>query len=116
MSGAQPVDAFSPATVLAEGRRYLDDADFRRQRSSIPCRTRTTAYARERLGAYGLKSHGWMCCRVESALAAVRGRARRRAAGRRGRSLWDGERPRRWKRGLRSGDVFFSYPLRGDRR
>lgn len=110
---------WSDAWILAEGERYLDDAEFRRAALEASLTDPSNVYSATRLSAYGHRTRGWDALpewtpRVHPVDASVvdglrSGDVRLANAA----PLWDGKRPTTFEGWAALGRrVFFEYPLR----
>ncbi len=113
-------EPWSDAWLLAQGERYLDDAEFRRAALEASLTDPSNVYSATRLSAYGHRTRGWdglpeWTPRVQPISASIVDRLRRSgdvhladAA-----PLWDGTRPTSFEGWAALGRrVFFEYPLR----
>ncbi|MBX3187721.1 MAG: c-type cytochrome [Labilithrix sp.] len=118
---ATPADKWSEEGMLAEGRRYLDDADFRRATLVESLSNPANTYSRQRLDSYGLKTKAWdllpewspqsipFTTAMGDDLRAKRALAVDPTTPR----LWDGKRPTTMAGWIALGrEVFTAYPLR----
>ena len=114
-------DRWSETGTLAEGARYLDDADFRRSSLVESLVNPKNTYSRQRLSSYGLRTKGWDLLPEWNprSVQATKATAEALRAGRplsideKAAPLWDGARPTTMAGWVALGrEVFFRYPLR----
>jgi cytochrome c peroxidase len=118
---ARPVGAWSDEELLAEGRRYMDEPDFRRAALVGSLVNTTNTYSRQRLESYGLKTRGWdllpewipQSVPVTKAHAEKLRKHEKLDLDPSTPRLWDGKRPTTSAGWVALGrEVFFGYPLR----
>ncbi len=118
---ARSLGAWSDDEILAEGRRYLDEPDFRRTALERALVNPDNTYSRQRLQSYGLKTRGWdlLPVYVPQSLPVTRATAEDLRAKKpltvdpATPRLWDGVRPTTMAGWVALGrEVFFGYPLR----
>lgn len=112
-----PIAEWTNAEFLAEGERYLQDPEFRRETLEASLTSHTNLYAQRRLTSYGLVDRGW------DRLPVWNPKTRSLRIGPNGLAtsnslyepLWGGERPKTFEGWRALGErVFFDYPVRVD--
>ena len=115
-------EPWSDAWLIAEGARYLADAEHRRRSMLASLRNHANLYSRTRVSSYGLGDRGWdrlpewnpigRTFRESDRAALAAGESPEVGSGSR---LWNGRVPETQAEWVALGRrVFFEYPLRAD--
>jgi cytochrome c5 len=108
-----PIDRWTEDELLAEGRRYIEDADYRRRVLESSLANPTNTYSKQRLDAYGLKTRGWDLLPEWNPKSVAITMGRPPTIDPTMPPLWDGRRPTTMAAWIALGrEVFFRYPLR----
>ena len=116
-------ERFTPAGMLAEAARYIDDAAFRRASLESSLVNHKNTYSRQRLDHYGLGPRGWdllpewnpISVPVTTEVVADIRAHRPLKLDEKTPPLWDGKRPTTIEGWVTLGrEVFFGYPLRSE--
>ncbi len=108
-----PVDRWTEEELLAEGARYLDEPDARRQVLEASLVNAKNTYSKQRLDAYGLRARGWDLLPEWTPKSVPITMGKKAAIDVATKPLWDGRRPTSMADWVALGrKVFFGYPLR----
>ncbi|MBS2015587.1 MAG: c-type cytochrome [Deltaproteobacteria bacterium] len=116
-------ERFSPAGMLAEAGRYIDDAAFRRAALESSLVNHKNTYSRQRLEHYGVTTRGWellpewnpTSLPVTTEVVAKIRKHETLTVDASTPPLWDGKRPTTMEGWVALGrEVFFGYPLRSE--
>lgn len=109
----KPVGAWTDDELLAEGKRYLDEAPYRRNALEASLVNPTNTYSRQRLDAYGLVTRGWDLLPEWNPRSAPIVMGKKPAIDANAAPLWDEKRPTTMAGWVALGrEVFVGYPLR----